>query len=101
MDMATWRGCSSEGLVNTDSIDWVETAAGGVRRKMIERPLGVDSVVHLRLEGTMIGVQDIMLAKHAFFLFLISLMGLYNVTAHTHTHPHIMGRSVVNLKLLR
>lgn len=24
-------------LVNTDSIDWVETAAGGVRRKMIER----------------------------------------------------------------
>ncbi len=26
-----------EGLVNTDSIEWVETAAGGVRRKMIER----------------------------------------------------------------
>eukprot|EP00438_Fugacium_kawagutii_P019973 Skav222683 [mRNA] locus=scaffold1471:61330:84049:- [translate_table: standard] len=31
-------------LVNTDSIDWVETAAGGVRRKMIERPLGVHTV---------------------------------------------------------
>lgn len=27
-----------QGLVNTDSIDWVETGAGGVRRKMIERP---------------------------------------------------------------
>ena len=26
-----------QGLVNTDSIEWVETAAGGVRRKMIER----------------------------------------------------------------
>ena len=26
------------GLVNTDSLEWVETAAGGVRRKMIERP---------------------------------------------------------------
>ncbi|CAE6911200.1 ABCF1 [Symbiodinium sp. CCMP2592] len=24
-------------LVNTDSVDWIETAAGGVRRKMIER----------------------------------------------------------------
>ena len=27
-----------QGLVNTDSVDWVETGAGGVRRKMIERP---------------------------------------------------------------
>lgn len=36
------KGCfrmsmKPQGLVNTDSIEWVETAAGGVRRKMIER----------------------------------------------------------------
>ena len=30
-----------QGLVNTDSVDWIETAAGGVRRKMIERFLDV------------------------------------------------------------
>ena len=30
-----------QGLVNTDSVNWIETAAGGVRRKMIERFLDV------------------------------------------------------------
>ena len=38
--VAIQRGFSTwlyKGLVNTDSIDWLETGAGGVRRKMIER----------------------------------------------------------------
>lgn len=35
--MLPFESMKPQGLVNTDSIEWVETAAGGVRRKMIER----------------------------------------------------------------